>query len=280
VRKINIIFVFSFSIFGVFSSSFARTEEWLARRISDIENSRNMTRDERLEVLGNAVRAGYPDLAFKPNSNQLKLSQIAFEEIKTIPGYADYFDSRIREHLERAKKHEGTDRQFGFANAMMDNVSSDFKILTCMPSPEAVGVLGELLSEDWVVLRNGQPFNRPRAGFAMSSLHRMPLASKPVQGDYVSDEKDLETYRLWYSQIKAGNRTFRFEGDPNEYTLAGPIRESPDLAATPPKASDSIESVSPGQTGLNPSTPWYAYGLGGVLIGSALWYWLASRRKV
>jgi hypothetical protein len=199
--------------------------------------------------------------------------------LTSLPGHADFYDQRIREHLQRAKKFEGTDRQYGFATTLMDKAEPDFRTLSHLPSPETVKVLGELLSEDWVVLRNGQPFNRPLAGFAMSSLHRMPFTSKPVQGDYVSDEKDLETYRLWYAQIKAGNRTFRFEGDPNEYTLAGPVRSSPELATTAPKARDTVNSLPPGETGPNPSTPWLAVTLGCALIGGALWYWLTTRRR-
>jgi hypothetical protein len=150
------------------------------------------------------------------------------EKMISIPGHAEFYDKRIQGHLQRAKKFEGTDRQFGFATSLMDRAGPDFRILSLLPSPETVRVLGELLSEDWVILRNGQPFNRRLAGFAMSSLHRMPFVSKPVQGDYVSDERDLETYRLWYAQIKAGNRTFRFEGDPNEYNLDGPVSTSPE----------------------------------------------------
>jgi hypothetical protein len=255
----------------------AEREAWLNERKKFIADAELGLTDQSRDDLARIIRGIGQDFArSSPEAQELYLQ--AKKLLVSQPGHAFYYDKRIREHLQRAKKFEGTDRQFGFANAMMDHVSPDFRILSLLPSPETVRVLGELLSEDWVILRNGERFNRSLAGFAMSSLHRMPFVSKPVQGNYVSDENDLETYRLWYAQIKAGNRTFRFEGDPNEYSLSGPVTTSPKPATTPPRPRDSAYASSSGEPESNPSAPWLALTLGGTLIGGALWYWLASRR--
>jgi hypothetical protein len=252
-------------------------EEWESKMLQSISAQKSLSPEDSIPRLGKWIYQ--LSVNSKSESADRPVYHASIHMMISIPGHAEFYDKRIREHLQRAKKSEGTDRQFGFANAMMDHVSPDFRILSLLPSPETVRVLGELLSEDWVILRNGERFNRSLAGFAMSSLHRMPFVSKPVQGNYVSDENDLETYRLWYAQIKAGNRTFRFEGDPNEYSLSGPVTTSPEPATTPPPRPRDSVNVSPsGGPGSNPSAPWLALTLGGTLIGGALWYWIASRR--
>jgi hypothetical protein len=42
----------------------------------------------------------------------------------------------------------------------------------------------------------------------------------PITESNVADAN--AAWLLWYEQIKSGNRTFRFEGDPTEYDLNGP----------------------------------------------------------
>lgn len=196
----------------------------------------------------------------------------------SIPGHAEFYDARIRSHLKsyREAKERNPSKMSGikFAN----DTFFDFPILRHLPSPETVKVLGELLMES-EVFEMDQHDTTSLAAMALQQLHHLPLASKPVQSEHVFEDQDLETYQLWYSQIKAGNRTFRFEGDPNEYTLAGPVRTLPDLTATHPKARDPVNSPPSAETEPDSSTQWLALTLGGTLIGGAIWYWFVSRRK-
>jgi hypothetical protein len=126
-----------------------------------------------------------------------------------------------------------------------------FVVLSLLPSPEAVRVLGELLYDD-----NRSPQGLPKevadaedikhflaqsrsnSSFAVGALSELPLVSKPVHsrssvsGLFMDRPEDLQPWRLWYEQVRAGTRNFRFEGDPQEYSLAGPVKE----ARTPPEA--------------------------------------------
>src|SRR5690606_26228155 len=56
------------------------------------------------------------------------------------------------------------------------------------------------------------------------TLQRLPLTFKPVKrAGYTFPYEYVYAWQNWYEQIKAGSRTFRFEGDPTEYDLNGPV---------------------------------------------------------
>ncbi len=103
-----------------------------------------------------------------------------------------------------------------------------FQTLPHLPSPEGVRVLGELLSNDWVPPGNetfaaSEKF-APLSVSARVALQKFPLLDKPFKDPITKQNvADANTaWLLWYEQIKSGNRTFRFEGDPTEYDLNGP----------------------------------------------------------
>jgi hypothetical protein len=195
----------------------------------------------------------------------------------SIPGHAEYYEKRIRGMWDGYRSAKKTDPSTADGTKFLNGTFYDFPVLRHLPSPETVRVLGDMVIETEVFeTEEGVP-NIHLAARALQELHHLPLASKPVQSQDVHTDEDLETYRLWYAQIKAGNRTFRFEGDPNEYTLAGPVRSSPDLAASPPKARDAIEAVSAGEAEFKLSTRWFWVMLGGVLVVGGLVYLVVSR---
>jgi hypothetical protein len=66
----------------------------------------------------------------------------------------------------------------------------------------------------------GQLSHSNLAADALKTLIEKP----PVPQDRNWQTKgDIEAWQLWYEQIKSGNRTFRFKGDPKDYDLTGPV---------------------------------------------------------
>lgn len=113
-----------------------------------------------------------------------------------------------------------------------------FQYLKNMPSPETVAVLGELLADDserpvlaedgsnadWYLRMRRQ--TTPNCDRAISALLHL-LDNPPVPAislTYNHNEDTLKAWRLWYENVKAGRQTFRFKGDPVEYTLRGPSK--------------------------------------------------------
>ncbi|GAA5115800.1 hypothetical protein GCM10023212_01110 [Luteolibacter yonseiensis] len=140
-----------------------------------------------------------------------------------IPGYADYYDKKIRRNMddEVAKNGKGNERERMWA----------FQTLEHLPSPETVKVLGELLYDDRDPYKGATGFEdtgapRPNFRYASMTLTRLGIQKAPMKNKYPDgsvgyDDSEVETWKVWYEQVKAGTRTFSFEGDDTIYNLAG-----------------------------------------------------------
>jgi hypothetical protein len=153
-----------------------------------------------------------------------------------MPGHAEYYGHRILEPYRVAKRSLGDPDAYSPAMASYRNESLyGFDTLRYLPSPETVRVLGDMLSEEWkspIPVQDGMMEN-PLAHYALRALAQLPLESKPAQtsaDDHL--EKDLRSWQLWYEQVKAGTRTFRFKGDPKEYSFRDSRISAIDGAAT------------------------------------------------
>jgi hypothetical protein len=150
----------------------------------------------------------------------------------SITGHAEYYRDRILKAESDMEAEWNKDRFFSIKYAHFSNERTlVFGTLKHLPSPETVRVLGELLSYEWVPPNNATADDEhrqpPLSHFALRTMCSLPLIGKPTTlgGQYIDPadvEKDLPAWRNWYEQIKSGNRTFRFEGDPTEYDLNGP----------------------------------------------------------
>ena len=176
----------------------------------------------------------------------------------------------------------------------------DFPTLDYLPSVETVRVLGEFLSdergyvkmpehptlEDLTTDVSGSPVFRRAA----ASLGKLPIVNKPIPAStQFRTPDDVQPWKQWYEQIKAGNRTFRFEGDPTEYDLNGPaskeklarierdrMRDVERLAGRR-KSSPASDFVS---KALSFSKPSSIAGLiaACALVAGAVWYFIRNRR--
>jgi hypothetical protein len=89
---------------------------------------------------------------------------------------------------------------------------------------------------------------------------------------------DIEPWRLWFAHLRAGNRTFRFEGDPVEYTLSGPVRVAKaDPANARPKPAQADEPMPVTETNEK-QMPVVPLILAGLLLGAAAW-WATRKRQ-
>ncbi len=201
----------------------------------------------------------------------------------SIPGHADYFASR----LEEARNGEDVDAHGEPLGTYQRERAYTFQTLAELPSPETVRVLGEFLYDDrdWREMPENPSLDdvvmaQPNFSRAIEALHAL-LENPPMP---LSREdmfyKDVETWRLWYEQVKAGNRTFRFKGDPQEYTLEGPapVRLEPSVGRTTdrPKAAAAGGQVSAEET---PVVPGVALIVTSILLVGALGYYIRSRRR-
>jgi hypothetical protein len=283
-----------------------QTEEWRQERMQMIEATKSLPQQDRIPILGSIVTAGYPDRMMPPNEIQLGVAAKARAEMLAIPGHAEYYRDRI---LKARLEYEG-DPLVGKGSALATlttEQSYGFQILSQLPSVETVRVLGEFLADDRGKI--GGPGPQPmmdgkrsiesaNSTGALHAFHILPLASKPVAAKDVFADKDLETYRLWYAQIKSGNRTFRFEGDPTEYDLDGPAppeklrrveanrkrnkqrdeRTGPGGAEDDRTAQGQPASVAADSNAVGKSTGTLATELAsGLVIAAALWYFLRLR---
>jgi hypothetical protein len=209
--------------------------DWRSRSLQKIETAGTLPQSEKFETLAILVRAGDQGLD-SPSDAQREVSQRAIAALLASPGYGDYFASRLRSIRENSKGEPGS------INRMEEAQLACFYTLRMLPSAESVRVLGEFLYDEEERVPPSLP-NQPddrharqrelgvnfNAYYSLEAMAKLPLVAPPVpkrKRDFVSYVQDIDAWRLWYEQVKSGKRTFRFEGDPQEYSLAGPVNEA------------------------------------------------------
>jgi len=201
-----------------------------------------------------------------------------------IPGHAEYYEHRIK--AAQDKYFNATEASVrGLAGAELANEITDgFKTLGQLPSPETLGVLGEFLYDFKGTDEKGQRLpefvrgTAPVCTRAAQALNDLPLKSRPMPYQRFIYSENVKTWQLWYQQIKAGNRTFSFEGDPNEYDLNGIAREArnPDIPRVIKRPRSQEGSLPESDKSSSVPTSWIA---GTVAVFVALCGWLALRKK-
>ena len=212
-----------------------------------------------------------------------------------IPGHADYFAKEIQ--ISRARAIDRQAREGGEIRwEDYDDVrSAAIHTLENLPSPEAVRVLGELLSDSE---KTGPQISEghlpdafgppPNASLAADAL-KLLIEKPPVPQDRNWQKKgDIEAWKLWYEQIQSDNRTFRFKGDPKDYDLTGPAsndklqRVERNLKRDDERTAGQKKSSTPVETQTIATSAGRTYAIAGLvttlaLVAAALWYFLSSR---
>ena len=152
---------------------------------------------------------------------RLEVHRLAKEAFMAIPDHADY----LAKHIEQERAKMAEEVRLGGGRGTYDRERDlGFAILRQTPTPSAVKVLGEFLNDD----RDEPPppetaddLAHPSANsrFAAKALGEL-IANPPVKSNPRSYGKaDIETWKLWYAQVKAGNREFQFKGDDRVYRM-------------------------------------------------------------
>lgn len=139
-----------------------------------------------------------------------------FEEIREqflqSPSHAAYFKNKIEGlrkpgETEYAKTHARHEERYWLI----------VETLPQIPSPQVVELLGEYLYDD----RDTPPPMLPtqdwidvsaNSTLAVSALGDIGLKNPPVKKADAYSKDDLETWKLWWEQVRSGTRTFSFEG--------------------------------------------------------------------
>ncbi|WP_367873903.1 hypothetical protein [Luteolibacter sp. Populi] len=179
----------------------------------------------------------------------------AKEALLAIPGHARYFVEYVAAAKARTKA-----AGVGSHDTERSRVFQTFKLL---PSVEVVQALGEYLEDDTDEPPPVQPHQDYSTTPANSTLAADTLLAlienPPVQAHLLANRKaDIETWKLWYAQVKAGTRTFKFKGDDKTYRLAGEVSASPEPPPTPPIAESPPPSPAentPPATNGEPAVP-------------------------
>ena len=248
---------------------------------SKIEECKNLPPEEAIPALGTGVRKMSLKYIFW-HEERWKVQAELREALFAIPGHAEWYRDDI---MRRYNWWERTEKP-----AMNANWSDftryrgwNFETLKEMPSPETVRVLGEMLGTEEDGYGHGaesDPKLRYRAAAALCQLGVENPPSPPRIEELWTRAKDydLKAWRLWYGQVKAGNRTFRFEGDPQVYDLNGPVREVRDPSQRPRQSGPSSPAESDGETRRR-SFPWVPVSIACAVLALAFGSWLRGRRK-
>lgn len=206
-----------------------------------------------------------------------EIRALAWAKLQQIPD----FPERIHNHIIEAK----TEWDLKKGNPFEYNRARGWGIprLGRLPHYGSVRVLGEFLYDDELPGYNSEleaavnGGTRSNCMFAITALGRL-IDKPPVQRDPEKySRNDLRAWQLWFEQVKAGNRTFRLKGDPQEYNLAGPVRgDLPPLNAGPrdsQPASKTDSAANEPASGIPVVAIVTAVGLLAVAIGTV------ARRK-
>lgn len=152
----------------------------------------------------------------------------AWERLKRVPDFAEQFDTHLREEREKWVSSRESPSSY---NRNRDYL---FLAMRSLPHPSVVKVVGEFLSD---TSRPGYDGGDEAARIAYSVIPSNAVLSAQVLGHLIEKpptakhwddykEEDAKTWELWFEQVKAGTRTFRFKGDPQDYNLQGPVSKA------------------------------------------------------
>ena len=277
-------------------------KQGLEKWSSVADHAANMANDEAISKLGEGIRKTSRLNMYSINGT-LEVNEKLKNALLAIPGHAKFFRDEINQ--ARAKYEEalkgGDESLIGETRQnLAGKLLFEFSTLDHLPSVETVGVLGEFLSDERGYVKmpehptlddlttdvSGSPVFRRAA----TALGRLPIVNKPVPAKtQFRTPEDVAPWKLWYEQIKAGKRTFRFEGDATEYDLNGPAskdklasiqrndKRDGERAAGQRKMADAAVPSS-ASTAIHP-LPLPGILAGFILIAAAVCYFLKARKR-
>lgn len=266
----------------------------------------NYSVDQQRYILALALQGFARDQIPREPSRQenFKIAQtalLAFQDHATY--YQDKIESMRAEAVENAKKsydeirrlrNEGT----AVEQAEYENFRQNaFAVLGLLPSPQAVAVLGHFLNdpEDRDIKQRGDVLAfPPNCGAAARALNKLGIENPPNKNVATDprwsefDLREVDAWKDWWHEVKAGKRTYRFIGSDVEYGPDGPAskeviervgrdrKRDDERANGHPKVSTASEATPIGSQISKPSSIAAAMAAC-ALIGAAVWCFLKRR---
>lgn len=249
---------------------FDRVQSLLAR-IEQIPDNPSFEQVVRLAVLsgGDFEGPGYDEVRKK-----------AWERLRKVPDFAEKFDTNLREEREKWVSGEESPSTYN------RNRAYAFHAMRRLPHPSVVKVVGGYLSD---AARPGYDGGDEASRIAYSVIPSNAVLSAEVLGQLIEKppiakhwddykEEDAKTWELWFEQVKAGTRTFRFKGDPQDYNLQGSVSKSIEPTGLATKREDRGPLPLPSEAKPAKGFPMAALLAACVVLALAAWY--AFRRKM
>lgn len=264
---------------------------WQDKRLSQIKEFQNSSQDEMIAGVGEMIRE-LKTLNYRSCDERDYVVSQAQSILMSIPGHAEYYAKQIE--VARAKDEAENKHQvalgYGPSSTTYDRYRMGaFETLANLPSAETVKVLGEFLYDERdyqevsPTLRNDdiREFGT-NAGAAAAALSNLRIDFQRTKQDAGKPHYlPVETWKLWYEQVKAGTRTFRFEGDPHEYNLSGPVGM---VMAAPVTDHSPKHQAVPDKKGIDKAaaSPFYNIGLLAACLGimAAVGYFIRAKSRV
>jgi len=255
--------------------------------MAKLDSIDSLPKEEKIEYLGTLAGMSWEPM----DQEQSEVFVRAQGMLLAIPGHAEYFAEKLnndREVLDNFRNsHPGSSGPY--LSTLVTDQMYAFKTLGSLPSVETVRVLGEFLDDERGKRSSEKVYNPdndggegPNAEKAARALTRLPIVPKPttLQWDRIF-ENDIEgvtqAWKLWYQQVKAGNRTFRFEGDDTEYSLNGSVNRLGVAQAV--AKSQPAALAAPAPPGHKSSIVFYVLPLVLLVLFVAAWKALRGKRE-
>jgi hypothetical protein len=201
-------------LFANILSCLAATKEEVLE--NEIARSKAMTNEDKVKHLMDMVefRARYN---VPRSQRELDLIQEAISEVIKTPGHAEFFAEEVRR-----KQKEVAHIRIGPYGERIDyntlRIRYLFKTLPLMKSPETIKVLGEFLSDDKDLPEGAIPAcYYANNGYAVMALKKIGLCNPAEKYPLDASAITIKMWQVWYEQVKAGEITFSFIGQPHEY---------------------------------------------------------------
>lgn len=267
-----------------------RDPAWFERRMHDLEEALAIAdTQDKIRTLGSFMSiASHGGM----DSEQNAVFSKAQAALLSIPGHARYYEEQIEK--KRAEVLANSKKDLRELNAIQDaggtyeteasyiNYCTDtaFRTLGHLPSAETVAVLGRYLNDPEG--RDGKTLlgfptiyddcevtpNASQAAAAIRSLgieHPPYPAEKSAKG-YSAFPEEIDAWRDWWNEVKAGKRSYRFAGDPTEYGPEGPVSAAKLQSIERNRRRDRERSSGGRPTAVDASEP----GTGNSHTGSVL----------
>lgn len=281
-----------------------RDPQWFQRRMSELDRTLLKNNEsEKIESLGKFLgiaRYGYGSM----DDEQRAIFDKAQSALLAIPGHATYYQDQIEKNRELAKKNESLPeeektrlRREGkwVGAADYDTIRNDaFIVLGFLPSPQAVAVLGNFLEDpegrDGINML-GYPMESSdasvtpcNAGCATQAIRKLGIEKPPFREPHANPHNgifdgEIDAWKDWWNEVKAGRRTYRFTGSSVEYGPDGPIRSERVEKGRKRTGERENSGSSAGDSSVSSTARMVALILGGVaVIASLVWYFRKAVR--